>query len=163
MLCTEPQGHSTNYPKSNYVCFSLISLHLQVRFPFLLMVSLHYYSLHSSSILGTRKRRQLCSGKPSTKLAVCLKSLPCSVLVTWCPKLGEKPCTRERKFSDLLLALPQACCMTFGQLHSPLWASISLLPHEDLDLPENSVKPLNPHLRKSKKIQQAPWPSKIQD
>lgn len=31
---------------------------------------------------------------------------------------------------------------------SPLLASISLLSHEDLDLSENSLKPLNPHLRK---------------
>jgi len=59
----------------------------------------------------------------------------------------EKPWSRDRKVSDLLLGLLQASYKTFGQLLSPLWDSISLLPQETLDLSEFS-ETSEPYLRK---------------
>lgn len=88
-----------------------------------------YNSLHSSSMLSTTKRSQLCSGNASTKIVI-----TAPVFVMLYLELGKKPWTRDQKVSDLLPAPPQACCITFGQFISPLWASISLLSHEDLDL-----------------------------
>lgn len=68
-----------------------------------------------------------------------------------------KALDRDRKVSDLLPAQIQPYFMTFGPLLSPLLASISLLSHEDLDLSESSVTPLDPHLRKIHAISAGSW------
>ena len=81
-----------------YLSFSDISA-LADQISFLFLVSLNYDSLHYSSILGTRKRGQFCIGKASTKpikLAICLKSLPCSVFVVWCLKWRSPGVETER-------------------------------------------------------------------